>query len=168
MITENFQGFVPDDEYYNIIKLTQLVSVDLLVNHNGKYLLGKRKNSPAKNMFFVPGGKVYNNETIHMGLYRIAKDELGVNKFDSIKPLGVYEHIYDDNYRDDKHGTHYIVIPFEITINEEIDLIQFKTQHRELKWLSPDEILLDSEVHIYNKYYFMKNPPNLVMYSSEK
>lgn len=159
-------GYISHKQYYDVVKLTQLVSVDLLVKNNGRYLLGKRKNKPAQGFLFVPGGKVYNNETIHQGIRRIAKEEIGLSDFD-YTPIGVYEHIYDDNYCDDQFGTHYIVHAFEIKTNADIDITRFNQQHESVHWLSSSEIKEDNRVHLFNKYYFLPNAPNSVMLASK-
>ena len=40
---------IPKEEYLNIIKKTQINSVDMIIfNNEGKVLLGKRNNEPAK------------------------------------------------------------------------------------------------------------------------
>ena len=63
------------DEYFQAVSLTQLVSIDILVIYDGKLLVGERTNNPAKGSFFVPGGKVYKNEYLKEALERISKDE---------------------------------------------------------------------------------------------
>ncbi|HCB8003312.1 TPA: GDP-sugar hydrolase WbdI, partial [Escherichia coli] len=51
--------FITSDKFREIIKLVPLVSIDLLIeNENGEYLFGLRNNRPAKNYFFVPGGRI--------------------------------------------------------------------------------------------------------------
>jgi len=159
-------GYIPNDQFHNIVKLTQLVSVDLLINNNGKYLLGKRRNKPAQGYLFVPGGKVYNNETICDGLKRVAMDEIGLTDLSDCHPIGLYEHIYEDNYKNNEFGTHYVVCAYEIKTNTEADFSKFSDQHENIVWLTPEEILNSNEVHIFNKYYFQDNPPNLVMRST--
>ena len=54
----NEPGFIPKEEYVNIIKQTQIISTDLIIfNQLGQVLLGYRNNEPAKNTWFVPGGQ---------------------------------------------------------------------------------------------------------------
>jgi len=63
-----------------IIKNTPLISIDLIVkNKEGKILLGKRKNRPAKGYYFVPGGRIFKNETIEQAFKNISKHELGLD-----------------------------------------------------------------------------------------
>ncbi|HGT8289544.1 TPA: GDP-mannose mannosyl hydrolase, partial [Escherichia coli] len=55
--------FVPSVKFREVIQLTPLISIDLLIeNENGEYLFGLRNNRPAKNKFFVPGGRIRKNE----------------------------------------------------------------------------------------------------------
>ncbi len=47
-----------DEKFLEIIDLSPLVSIDLIVyNDKNEVLLGKRANRPAKDYWFVPGGK---------------------------------------------------------------------------------------------------------------
>ena len=41
-------GRIPEDEWKIIVQKMPIVSVDLIVMHNGGVLLGKRCNEPAK------------------------------------------------------------------------------------------------------------------------
>ena len=83
-----------------IIEATPLVSIDLVIrNPSNKVLLGKRNNRPAMGYWFVPGGRIFKNETINQALKRISEVELGQDlstKAPSL--LGAYDHIYEDNF----------------------------------------------------------------------
>ena len=62
---------IPREEYLNIIKNTQINSVDMIIfNNEGEVLLGKRNNEPAKNTWFVPGGKIQKFETLEQATKR--------------------------------------------------------------------------------------------------
>ena len=54
--------FLPKDEYSKIIKQTPLVSIDVCILKGRNILLGKRINPPAKDFFFVPGGRIFKSE----------------------------------------------------------------------------------------------------------
>ncbi|EAP2228466.1 GDP-mannose mannosyl hydrolase, partial [Salmonella enterica] len=70
--------FIPSDKFREVIKLTPLVSIDILIeNENGEYLFGLRNNRPAKNQFFVPGGRIRKSEFIENAFKRISFAELG-------------------------------------------------------------------------------------------
>ncbi len=163
MDCNQFMGYIPSDQYYDVIKRTQIVSVDLLIHVNGRYLLGKRKNRPAQGLYFVPGGKVYNNETILQGVQRVLRDEIGLDLYAQDCQLrGVYEHVYPDNYRDDLCGTHYIVFAYDIKTSDNVNAECLMDQHTDFEWMTPNEIKSNPLVHQYNKYYFEHQPPNQV------
>ncbi|MHC5074389.1 MAG: NUDIX domain-containing protein, partial [Planctomycetota bacterium] len=103
---------IKDDEFINVIKLTPLVSIDLLIkNADGKYLLGLRENEPAGNYWFVPGGRIKKDERISDAFKRITLDELHQEaNIEKARFLGVFEHIYKTNYACAAgFGTHYVV-----------------------------------------------------------
>ena len=110
----NTEGWIPEDEWKTIVKKMPIVSVDLIVLHDGGILLGKRCNEPAKGEWFVPGGRIRKGERLEDAVHRIAKEEVGTDV--EIKDmLGVYEHFYDS----DSHVTHYVAIAFVVTpLNE--------------------------------------------------
>ena len=144
------------DTFANIVKNTPLISIDLLVfDRENKLLLGWRVNSPAKNTWFVPGGRITKDETIHQAFKRISKVELGKEMdISEGKFLGVYEHIYpNENFGDiPDFSTHYIVLGFRIDIDHE----NFKlphTQHNNYKWLPDSEVLKAENVHQNVKNY---------------
>ena len=139
-----------------IIEATPLVSIDLVIrNPSNKVLLGKRNNRPAMGYWFVPGGRIFKNETINQALKRISEVELGQDlstKAPSL--LGAYDHIYEDNFLNVKGiNTHYVVLAFVIALQQEIE-IKSDEQHTELKWWEVDKLLQDQTVHQNTKVYF--------------
>ena len=130
--------FLSVREFTKVVKNTPLISIDLCIINNGKILLGKRLNSPAKNYFFVPGGRIYKDEKIQEALKRILKEEIG--DFFSYKYkefLGVYEHMYIDNFLGNKDfKTHYIVLGYMLfcDFDSQILIDKIKSQHSEYIW----------------------------------
>jgi colanic acid biosynthesis protein WcaH len=55
--------------FKDLIENAPLVSIDLIVRQREGILLGKRVNRPAQGFWFVPGGRVYKNESLAF-LYR--------------------------------------------------------------------------------------------------
>lgn len=155
-------GFIPQDQYVDVIKKTQIISTDLLVfNHEGKILLGLRKNEPAKDTWFVPGGRVRKHELIDDAVKRITKQELGT-ELHKTSDLGVYHHIYPNNFANDDHGTHYVVFAVNIVLEEDTSYLNLfpDDQHVALKWWDVEDIMTDPSVHIYTKNYFHPAPYN--------
>ena len=140
----------------DIIKATPLVSVDLIIkNPANEVLLGNRVNRPAKGYWFVPGGRILKNETINHALKRVSEVEVGQDLTNAAPSLlGVYEHIYEDNFLNTAGiNTHYIVLAYVITLQQEMEL-KPDEQHSALKWWAIDKLLKDSTVHQNIKVYF--------------
>ncbi len=149
-------SFLDKDTFSSVIQNAPLISIDLVVkNSEDKILLGQRVNKPAKNSWFVPGGRIYKDEKIENAFQRITKDEIG-KAFDisNAKFKGIYQHFYDDNVFNDNFSTHYIVLGFELVIKEELSLDTI--QHEKYKWFTKEELLCSEDVYSYVKDYFKK------------
>ena len=145
-----------DKTFLEIVKSTPLVSIDLVMrNTAGEVLLGKRVNRPAKGDWFVPGGRIRKNEHIWDSISRISKAELGVSVTrGNLRFLGVFEHIYDDNFFEEEEvKTHYVVLAYECHLEDDAR-IELDSQHSETKWWSVKELLNSPDVHDYTKAYF--------------
>jgi len=152
------------EKYIKAIELTQLVSLDLiLIDRDFRVLVGKRKNNPAKGYWFVPGSRLYKNQTWQDQLKRVSLDEVGHELTVTQSTLiGVYDHMYNSNFGNykDENGniisTHYVSIGLQFAfdpknLNEEI----FKGQHSEIRWMKLDELLENPEVHENTKKFFL-------------
>ena len=150
--------WLPDETFKSIIQHTPLISIDLIVrNEKSEVLLGKRVNAPAKGYWFVPGGRVRKNETLDDAFVRLVREELGIEsgmtRADA-KFLGIFEHFYDDCVFDDEFDTHYVVLGYEIVINNAyLDSLPY-FQHGEYDWFSDQELLLNNFLHHHSKKYF--------------
>jgi len=138
-----------------VVKNAPLASIDLVVkNSRSEILLGLRKNEPAKDYWFVPGGRIMKNERIAQAFERISEEELGIEiAYEQAEFLGVFEHFYSSNFAQ-KEGftTHYVALGYRIDVSE--NALQLpNAQHHEYKWLSKDSIKRDEKVHPYTKAY---------------
>ena len=141
--------------YGLIVRHTPLTSMDLVVrNRRGEMLLGLRRNRPAQGWWFVPGSRYGKNETFAQAFARICREELGLEcAIDEARPLGAFEHFYDDNFSADPgFGTHYVVLAYELVLDER-RLALPDDQHREYLWLGDEEILSRADVHPNTKAY---------------
>jgi len=144
------------EEFENVIRLTQLVAIDLVVRSpEGKVLVGRRTHEPAKDVFFVPGGRITKNEPLAAAFRRISCEELGVELLlDDARFLSVNEHMYPTNRFNKKgFGTHYITLAYEIVRALEIAGLPMD-QHGEYAWMTPAELLGSAQVHENTKVYF--------------
>ena len=99
--------WISDPNWRTIVANVPIVSVDLLVRHNGKLVLGKRRYEPAKGYWFVPGGRVHKGETRIQAVHRIADEELGLS-VEVIESIGAYEHLYTTAEVKGVDGKHYL------------------------------------------------------------
>lgn len=67
--------FIPKEEYENILKWLPILCVDCVITHEGKCLLLRRTNDPAKGQYWFPGGRIQKNETIRDAAVRKAREE---------------------------------------------------------------------------------------------
>ena len=148
---ETNPGYLSGDLFRTIVDNTALVSVDLIVKHKGKVLLGKRVNKPAQGYWFTLGGRVLKNETIQSAIQRIGKLELGIIIANDPKFIGVFEHLYDDSIFD-AVSTHYVNLAYEIEVSGLEDLPE--DQHNDYRWFNLEELIQSDEVHKYVKDYF--------------
>ena len=147
--------FLSKDIFSTVIENAPLISIDLVVkNKDKKVLLGKRLNKPAFGSWFVPGGRVFKDEKVEDAFKRITENEIGIcMDISNASFKGIYQHFYNDNVFDDDFSTHYIVMGFEINIEQDPVL---NNQHENYKWFSEDELMLDENVYTYVKDYFKK------------
>jgi colanic acid biosynthesis protein WcaH len=146
-----------DNEFASVIRNAPLISIDLIVkNKKGEVLVGFRKNGPAKNNWFVPGGRVRKNEKLDDAFNRITLSELNqqFSRQDS-KFLNIYEHLYIDENKYNLEGvdTHYVVIAYQIDTLESGELDE-NDQHSKFKWMKIEELLTNENVHQNTKEYF--------------
>ncbi|MFC7078913.1 GDP-mannose mannosyl hydrolase [Halorussus caseinilyticus] len=125
---------IPDDEWKSIVRNVPIVSVDLVVRHDGGVVLGKRTNEPAKGEWFVPGGRLHKNERLEDAVARIAREELGV-EVTIVGRLGAYEHLYDRSEFEGTDGKHYIPVGFVVETDD--DELNPDSQHAELEVFRP-------------------------------
>jgi colanic acid biosynthesis protein WcaH len=153
-----------NNAFKEVIKNTNLFAFDLIIrNYNNEILVVKRNNSPAKGYFFVPGGRVFKNETLNNAFIRILREELSleISSFTDISIKGLYNHKYDDNVFDSSgFNTHYIVYAIELNLKENI-IIQLDKQHNSYQYFSIDVLLKEKLVHQYVKNYFLTNIDNI-------
>jgi colanic acid biosynthesis protein WcaH len=144
------------DDYYKVCEKSNITSIDIIVSYEGKYLVGKRINNPAKGFFFVPGGVIGKDETISQAMKRLSKRELSVElNIEDFNFLVISQHWYDCNCIDDKFGTHYISLSYEKELTyDEFIKINLDDQHSESKFMTKEEIFSRSDVHNNTKGFF--------------
>ena len=89
---------IPEKTFQLIKRNVPLSCVDLILcNNKNEFLLVKRKISPYKNKWCLPGGIIKRNQKLKHRLAQVAKAELGVT-LSKVKPLGFYEKMYQSRH----------------------------------------------------------------------
>lgn len=128
--------WIADDEWETIVANVPLVSVDLVIEHDGGVLLGKRENEPAKDEWFVPGGTVFKNESRIDAVHRVATDELGESVIlDDC--LGTYEHFYETADVDGVDSKHYLATGYRCHFERDDPEIGGDEQHSDFRVFRP-------------------------------
>ena len=145
--------FLSKETFSIIIEHAPLISIDLCIVLNGKILLGKRNNPPAKDFYFTPGGRVYKNEPWQDAAKRIAHDELGLQILVSeLQLMGMWDHFYTDSIINDDISTHYVNIPHYIELTR-LPVFSADTQHSELSWFELSSCFNNKMIHPYTQNY---------------
>lgn len=150
-------NYLDKKQFLEVVKLTPLVSIDLVVsNSKGEVLLGLRRNEPAMNTWFVPGGRICKDELIDEAFERISLSELGAPlKISDASPMGVYQHLYETNFAGERGvSTHYIVLAYAVSLDLSIDQLP-GDQHQDYRWWPVVELMADADVHLNTKAYFL-------------
>ena len=142
--------------FVEVVKLTPLVSIDLIVkDQTGKVLLGRRRNAPAQGKWFVPGGRIRKNETLARAFERICREELGITaEISSARFIGCFEHFYPDNFAGIENiDTHYVVLAYALSIDT-LPTSLPDLQHDDYRWFDRQTAGSDPQVHAYTRNYF--------------
>ena len=148
------------EDYAHFRDTMPVVSVDLVVfNSEGKALLGKRVNEPARGTWFVPGGRMWKDESLADATRRISRSEFGV-ELSPIRTLGTYEQVYTDTPK----GRHFITLAVVAQMPQDAGVgpLNHDDQHSEMEWWDTSELVASPSVHLYSKSYFSPSPWNQI------
>lgn len=151
----SLNSWLDTETFKTIVDATPLISIDLLVeNEKGEYLFGLRKNRPAQDYWFVPGGRVQKNETLDAAFLRLTQEELGLElERKQAQFKDVYEHFYQDSIFGEEVSTHYVVLAYKLKLHTHTVALDNK-QHSDLLWLKPGQ-LDNYTIHRHSLDYFV-------------
>ena len=156
--------FLDRATFTTVIDSTPLVSIDLVViNTQGQALLGRRLNRPAKDYWFVPGGRILKNEAIADAFKRLTHDELGqAFTMEQASLLGPFDHFYNDYVFGDDVATHYVAIAFILKLECELGSLPLDVQHGGYQWFDISQLMNNDKVHKHTKWYFENHTTDLL------
>lgn len=86
---------IDNEKYQYIHENTVICCHDIFVKINGKYLLIKRKQEPAKNLYYSIGGRLIKNTPITQSIKNKVKEEANLD-IKKLKFVGVARTTYKD------------------------------------------------------------------------
>lgn len=149
--------FLDKETFLTVIESTPLVSIDLIVkNKQGQALLGQRLNRPAKDFWFVPGGRILKNESLANAFKRLTIEELGqAFLIEQAELLGPFDHFYKDNVFGHAFSTHYVAIAYVLTLESALEQLPLNIQHGSYQWFNIHELMQLDNVHQNTINYFL-------------
>jgi colanic acid biosynthesis protein WcaH len=136
-LSNSADGYLSEADFRQAIASVPLVSVDLLLVHKGHLLLGRRRDEPARDTWFVPGGRIRRGEAIADAMRRVWNAEV-VGEMPAAPPrlLGAYEHFYDCAFDGSEVATHYVVLAYRFDLAEKAKL---QPRSHDDAWWAPIE-----------------------------
>lgn len=161
--------YLKKEDFRGLVQHGVLFSIDLVVlDPQNRILVGERINRPAQGYWFVPGGRVYKSETLAKAFERICLNELGqAFNHQEAKPLGLYDHFYNDSVFSEDISTHYVNAPYLVELSEINTLNLPSEQHRHYRWIRIEDLAYDKSVHFYSKI-FLEVLKNEYIFSQNK
>jgi colanic acid biosynthesis protein WcaH len=83
-------------DYTKVLASVPVLTVDILIERDGEYLLVKRKNRPLMGKYWIPGGRVYRGENIVKAARRKMREETGLRD-GTMTLVGYSNGIWKDN-----------------------------------------------------------------------
>lgn len=124
-----------ESTFYNkIIDVLPIVCVDGFIVEDSKILLLKRKNYPAVDEWWVPGGRVLKNEILKDAILRKIKEETQLS-INIVNQIGVSETIFDKK--------HTINICYLLEISDSSGQVNIDSDHSEYKWFPIENLPKD-------------------------
>ena len=126
---------IPRRDYENFIELMPICCVDLVIRCQRKILLVCRNNEPAKDKWWVPGGRLLKNELLDDCALRKAKEETGLD-VRIVKRLQTYE-FFDSaaNFDYVTSGTHAIVVGYLVEPTSNTARVTICNQSNDHRWV---------------------------------
>jgi len=142
------RNYIPDKIYKEILTNIPFCAVDIvfLNKAKNKTLLFKRKNEPAKGIYFTIGGRLHRKENLLECALRQAKTELNISL---VPTKTVFSGIIVEHWKNSKFrvSCDNVCIFYSYILDDENITIKFDDQHSDYKWFRID----DSSLHPYIK-----------------
>ena len=141
--------FIPADEFARFIDRMPEVCVEVVLRIDGRVLLARRTNEPAKGEWFWPGSRLYKGEQLLAAAHRVAAEELGIG-IEIVERLGVNAHFWERSPLPGSPSRHTVNVVFLAEPAQADPDIALNDEHSELRLVDD----ADTEFHPYVTRYF--------------
>lgn len=150
---------IPLQLYRKIVSIMPICCVDAIFKSGNKVFLFKRAYEPAKNKWWLIGGRILKGESLRGAVIRKVKEEAGVD-VRILKMIGVYETFFPISRFDSnnsKKGTHTISICFVVEPKKNNFKFRLNEEYSGYKTITK----LNKNLHPYIKKVLMDSGLNL-------
>jgi len=152
---------LPAAQFAQACEALPLVSIDLVLTDEAeRLLLGLRSNTPARDWWFTPGGRIRKNEPLAEARRRIAAEELGLpdTALRRATLMGAWDHFYPDSAFDAGISTHYVNLALWLPLSSaEVAGLSLPAgqgeQHAGWQWMPLTQAEADDAVHPHVRVY---------------
>lgn len=118
-------GWIAEPLYTKIRNNMPIPCVDILVLHENRLLLMKRRNTPGKGLWFTPGGRILKGESLEGAVNRVLSEETGLSAI-QITQCGAMSHDWPEIQT--------ITVFYKVIVDS--DSVLLNEEHSEFMWIS--------------------------------
>jgi colanic acid biosynthesis protein WcaH len=141
--------FVPEETFGACLDALPQVCIEVLLERDGRLLVARRTNDPARGEWFWPGGRLYKGEHLEAAARRIGREELGVD-IDIVDRVGVYSHFWDTSSVAGADSRHTVNVAFHVRQRDPDATVALDEQHDDFRFVTAE----DPDLHDYLSQYF--------------
>jgi len=139
---------IPEETFGACLDALPQVCVEVLLVREGRVLVARRTNEPAKGEWFWPGGRLYKGERLDDAARRIGHEELGLDvELDG--RVGVYSHFWDTASVDGADSRHTVNVAYRVRQRDPDASVTLDDQHDDYRFVTGDEDGLHEYVRLY-------------------
>ncbi len=131
-------GKISDQVYEQILEHSIISALDGIILHDGKILLAKRTQEPAKGEWWIPGGRQIKGENPERGIIRKIKEETNLD-VEIIRFICVEDVIFDKtNFLNVQTGVHYVTRIYLVAPIGHNQDVQLNDTQKECMWIDKE------------------------------
>ena len=144
-----YDEHIPEETFGACFDALPQVCVEVLLERDGRLLVARRTNEPARGEWFWPGGRLYKGEELDDAARRIGREELGLD-VDVVECVGVYSHFWDTASVAGAESRHTVNVAYRVRQRDPDAAVELDDQHDDCRFVTAE----DPHLHEYLSQYF--------------